>query len=236
MTNLSKKGKYGYIMLASATDPYLHFEAEENMTRRLLEIIAHYRFPIHLLTRSSLVTRDFDLLHEIDKNAILPETLQESPGRGVLLSFSFSGISDEIATIFEPGATAPTARLKTLKASSDAGFFTGVSMMPLLPFITDTAQHLEDMYLAFKENGAHYVMPASLSLFGDEKVDMLRNYGEGQEVEVAFNISSREFNGKYYHNIDAWKINPLGAATPASGAAPAPAIDDAPAGDDDLPF
>ena len=41
-------------------------------------------------------------------------------------------------------------------------------MMPLLPFITDTAQHLEDMYLAFKENGAHYVMPASLSLFGDE--------------------------------------------------------------------
>ena len=126
LRNLSKKGKYGYIMLASATDPYLHFEAEENMTRRLLEIIAHYRFPIHLLTRSSLVTRDFDLLHEIDKNAILPETLQESPGRGVLLSFSFSGISDEIATIFEPGATAPTARLKTLKASSDAGFLLGL--------------------------------------------------------------------------------------------------------------
>ena len=65
---------------------------------------------------------------------------------------------------------------------------------------------------------------------------MLRNFGEGQEVEVAFNISSREFNGKYYHNIDAWKINPVGQAAATNGAAPAPAIDDAPAEDDDLPF
>ena len=86
------------------------------------------------------------------------------------------------------------------------------------------------------DTGAQYNPEVCFSLFGDEKVEMLRNYGEGQEVEVAFNVSSREFNGKYYHNLDAWKINPAGAGAPASGAAPAPAIDDAPAGDDDLPF
>jgi hypothetical protein len=85
------------------------------------------------------------------------------------------------------------------------------------------------------DTGAQYNPELCFSLFADEKVDMLRNYGEGQEVEVAFNVSSREFNGKYYHNLDAWKINPIGAAAPAAGA-PAPAIDDAPAGDDDLPF
>jgi hypothetical protein len=50
---------------------------------------------------------------------------------------------------------------------------------------------------------------------------MLRKYCEGQEVEVAFNVSSREFNGKYYHNLDAWKINTIGAGAPAGGA-PAP--------------
>ena len=73
--------------------------------------------------------------------------------------------------------------------------------------------------------------------FGDDKIEMLRNYGEGQDVEVAFNISSREFNGKYYHNIDAWKINPAGqAAQMAGGGAPAPAIDAAPAEEDHLPF
>tara|TARA_B100000809_G_scaffold266834_1_gene332033 strand:- start:6130 stop:6489 length:360 start_codon:yes stop_codon:yes gene_type:complete len=86
------------------------------------------------------------------------------------------------------------------------------------------------------DTGAQYNPEVCFSLFGDEKVDMLRNYGEGQEVEVAFNVSSREFNGKYYHNLDAWKINTIGAGAPSGGAAPAPAIDDAPAGDDDLPF
>ena len=86
------------------------------------------------------------------------------------------------------------------------------------------------------DTGAQYNPEVCFSLFGDEKVEMLRNYGEGQEVEVAFNVSSREFNGKYYHNLDAWKINPAGQVSAVGGAAPAPAIDDAPAEDDDLPF
>ena len=87
------------------------------------------------------------------------------------------------------------------------------------------------------DTGAQYNPEVCFSLFGDDKIEMLRNYGEGQDVEVAFNISSREFNGKYYHNIDAWKINPAGqAAQMAGGGAPTPAIDSAPAEDDDLPF
>lgn len=76
--------------------------------------------------------------------------------------------------------------------------------------------------------GSEYNPEVCFSLFGDDKVNMLKNYGEGQEVEVAFNVSSREFNGKYYHNLDAWKINAIGPG--------APAIDNTPAGYDDLPF
>ena len=59
------------------------------------------------------------------------------------------------------------------------------------------------------DTGAQYSPEVCFSVFGDEKVKMLENFGEGQEVEVAFNISSREFNGKYYHNLDAYKISPL---------------------------
>jgi hypothetical protein len=49
------------------------------------------------------------------------------------------------------------------------------------------------------------------SLFGADKIAMLANKGINQLVEVSFNVSSREFNGKYYHNLDAWKIETLGA-------------------------
>ncbi|MCB0402748.1 MAG: DUF3127 domain-containing protein [Flavobacteriales bacterium] len=89
------------------------------------------------------------------------------------------------------------------------------------------------------DTGAQFNPLVCFSLFGDEKINMLRDFGAGQEVEVAFNISSREFNGRWYHNIDAWKISGAGqqAASPnASSEAPLPTIDEAPAEDDDLPF
>ena len=44
-------------------------------------------------------------------------------------------------------------------------------------------------------------------LFGEEKIVMLNNLQLGEKIEVFFNLSSREYNQKYYHNIDAWKIN-----------------------------
>jgi len=59
------------------------------------------------------------------------------------------------------------------------------------------------------DTGAQYNPKVCFNLFGDDKIDMLKNFGEGEEVDVYFNISSREFNGKYYHNIDAWKIEGL---------------------------
>ena len=44
-------------------------------------------------------------------------------------------------------------------------------------------------------------------LFGEEKIKLLENHNIGDLIEVFFNISSREYNNKYYHNIDAWRIN-----------------------------
>ena len=93
--------------------------------------------------------------------------------------------------------------------------------------------------------GAQYNPEVCFSLFGDDKINMLRNYGAGQEVKVSFNISSREYNGKYYHNIDAWKIEGVGAAVP--GNTPPPPNQEPPTAmntadlsandeDDDLPF
>jgi hypothetical protein len=86
------------------------------------------------------------------------------------------------------------------------------------------------------DTGAQFNPLVCFSLFGDEKINMLRDCGNGQEVEVAFNVSSREFNGKWYHNVDAWKITGAGQGSAPSNEAPAPEIDAAPAEDDDLPF
>ncbi len=174
----AKKNQYGIIVLASATEPYLQFEKELGLTRKILELILKYRFPVHIITKSDLVTRDFDLLKQIDETAILPADLENKLHHKALITFSFSTIDDTIGKMIEPGATPPSLRLKTLEMTVKEGFLTGVSMMPLLPEITDTNDELSNMFVAFKKAGAHYVMPASLTLFGngptDSKTLMLR--------------------------------------------------------------
>ena len=95
------------------------------------------------------------------------------------------------------------------------------------------------------DTGAQYNPDVCFGVFGDDKIDMLSKYNAGQEVEVSFNVSSREYNGKYYHNIDAWKIDAIGGAQQSGDTPPPPteepmtlntadlsADDD----DDDLPF
>ena len=164
--NRAKKSQFGFIVMSSATDPYLQVEKDTQLTRELLRVILKHRFPVHVITRSELVTRDFDLLEEINEMALLPTDLASKMNEGVLITFSFSTLDDKVASTFEPGATPPKLRLAALHKTSSGGFKTGVAMMPLLPGISDTNEVMESMLHNFKKAGAKYIFPASLTLFG----------------------------------------------------------------------
>lgn len=163
----AKKEQYGIIVLSSATEPYLQFEEEQQMTRRMLERILYHRFPVHVITRSNLVTRDFDILRQIDRQAVLPPDLEGKLPAKAIITFSFSTLDDELGRIFEPGATSPSCRLDCLGKTVEAGFYSGVSLMPLLPYISDNIDQLENFYSTFSKAGAKYIFPASITLFGD---------------------------------------------------------------------
>ena len=169
--NRAKKKQYGVIVMSSATEPYLQFEVQTKLTRSLLEVILKYRFPVHIITRSDLVERDFDLLKQIDTVAIHPDEVRQQVSRGVFVTFSFSTLDDKTAKIFEPGATPPTLRLQTHKNTLQAGLHSGISLMPLIPHISDTTENLHEMFSTFKNIGSSYVFPASITLFGEERAD-----------------------------------------------------------------
>lgn len=169
--NRAKKQQYGFIVLSSATDPYIKIEEKYEMTRQALEIIEKHKFPVHMITKSDLIERDFDLLHKIDENAILPNDLSKTLGRGTIITFSFSTLDDGVAKIFEKGATKPSLRLKAVEKTVAEKFHSGISLMPLLPFISDTSKQLDYFFSSFKACKVEYVLPASLTLFGSEKAD-----------------------------------------------------------------
>src|SRR5690349_2369260 len=88
LKNRAKKEQYGIIVLSSATDPYLQIEKETSLTRNILELIAHYRFPVHVITKSDLVLRDLDILKRINENSILPPDLEGKLTQKALITFS----------------------------------------------------------------------------------------------------------------------------------------------------
>ena len=167
--NRAKKGQFGIIALSSATDPYVSIEAKEKLTRSLLKIILKYQFPVHIFTKSTLVERDFDLLQQIDNKAILPTNLKFN--RGAILTYSFSSLDENVGKRFEPGAPLPMNRLTSLNNARKANLFSGVSMMPLLPFISDTGENLEYLFKTFKAAGAQYLFPATLTVYGNNPYD-----------------------------------------------------------------
>ena len=56
------------------------------------------------------------------------------------------------------------------------------------------------------DNGAKFNPEVAFNLFGQEKVDMLLEFSAGDEVEILFNLSSREYKGNYYTSADVWKM------------------------------
>ena len=92
------------------------------LTRKILEIILKYHFPVHILTKSTLVLRDLDLLKEIDKNAILPDDLKNKLKRGVIVNFSISTLDEKLARLLEPRAPKPIERLEAMQKLKKKGF------------------------------------------------------------------------------------------------------------------
>jgi len=133
----AKRKEYGFIALSSSTEPWMHVEEEYKLTRKCLEVIAKFKFPVHCLTKSTLILRDLDLLEEIDEKAILPKDLGRLK-RGTMITFSFSTLDEEIAKIFEPNAPKPKERLKALQKIKEHGLYAGIAYIPVLPFISDS--------------------------------------------------------------------------------------------------
>lgn len=181
LSKRAEKKEYGIIVLGSSTDPYMPREEEYRMTRNLLEIILRYRFPVEVITKSTLVTRDIDLLKKIDEVAVLPPDLSRRLGHGAIVAFSLSTIDEAQARVFEPGAPSPLRRLETMRKCKDAGLMTGVNFIPVLPFLSDDEASIDGMIGMAKEYGADYVLLGGLTLFGEGPGDCKVRYYEALE-------------------------------------------------------
>jgi DNA repair photolyase len=144
---LPRKRKKGMIGFGSMNDPYTPAERRYGLTGKALEIVAKYRFPVHIITKSDLVLEDLETLVRINRVK-------------ARVSFTVTTTDDALARILEPGAPAPSRRLAAMAKLAAAGIETGVVMMPILPFIEDNPENIEGIVRAAAANGADYIIPS----------------------------------------------------------------------------
>ena len=158
---LSKPG-YGPrpIMLGANTDPYQPIERRRRITRGILEVLATFRHPVAIATKSALVARDLDILKPMARRRL------------VSVGLSITSLDPQLARVMEPRASTPSRRLAAVRALSDAGIPVAVMTAPLIPFINDhELEQILEAAAAAGASSANYVLlrlPLELKeLFGE---------------------------------------------------------------------
>ncbi|HKJ83323.1 MAG TPA: PA0069 family radical SAM protein [Mariprofundaceae bacterium] len=148
---LSKPGyRPAPVALGINTDGWQPVEKALKLTRRLLSVLAEFRHPVSIVTKSSLIVRDLDLL--------APMAAQ----RLVSVAFSVPTLDPELARRMEPRAASPARRLKAMQQLARAGIPVGVLIAPVIPHLND--HEPEGVLQAAQEHGARWGGHALLRL------------------------------------------------------------------------
>ncbi len=146
--NLQSKTKTGVIATGAMSDPYNPYEKEAQLTRHGLELISAFGFGAAIATKSPLVTRDIDILKEIQ---------QYQPA---LVKITITTLDDQLCRKLEPGVAPSSQRFAAIEKLAQAGICTGILLMPILPFINDTPENILGIVQSAREAGAQFIYPA----------------------------------------------------------------------------
>jgi len=124
------------------------------LSRGMLEVVRDLGFPLFIVERSPLLTRDLDLLTEINERTWV----------GVVLSIG--SIDPALKRAFEPHSSGVKRRFRTMEQLVNAGILVGTSLMPVMPFVGDDKEHLEDVVRATRDHGGSFVLGGGLTMDG----------------------------------------------------------------------
>ena len=154
------------IAMGTNTDPYQPLEREQGITRAVLKVLQRFNHPVGIVTKSSLVMRDIDILSDMAARGLAKVAL------------SVTTLDAGLARRMEPRASTPTKRLQAVRALSDAGVPVGVLAAPMIPSLNEP--ELERILEASRDAGATEAGYIMLRL----PLEIVDLFGEWLEDEV----------------------------------------------------
>ncbi len=153
----ARSWKKEVINIGGVCDSYQPAEAKYGLMRKVLALMIEYKNPVTISTKSYLILRDYDMLEE------LAELTQ------VNIAVTVTTMEENLSFLLEPLASPPEKRFSVLKAFKDTSATTGLHMMPILPFLTDSPENLEQIFSRAAECEVDYALPGLLYLRGETR-------------------------------------------------------------------
>jgi DNA repair photolyase len=141
-----------HVAMGTNVDCYQRVEGRYQLMRDVIPVLTEAANPFSILTKGALILRDLDLL------------VAAAEVTDVSAALSIGSVDRDIRHRVEPGAPPPARRLEVVRRLTDAGIPTGVLMAPVLPFLTDSDEQLEETVAAIAATGATHVSPIVLHL------------------------------------------------------------------------
>jgi DNA repair photolyase len=141
-----------HIAMGTNTDPYQRCEGKYHLTQGIVRVLGEAANPFSILTKSTLILRDLDLLVAAARRT------------DVRVNLSIGTLDDEVWRLAEPGTPRPRARVEAVRRIREAGIDCGVLVAPILPGLSDRDEQIREVVEACVDAGATSISSVALHL------------------------------------------------------------------------
>ncbi|PRR82647.1 SPL family radical SAM protein [Clostridium vincentii] len=153
--------KRDIINIGGVTDSYQPAEAKYQLMPEILKLLIKYKTPAIISTKSKLILRDYDLIDELSKITY------------VNIAETITTMDEDIRKKIEPFGATSLERFDVLRQFRKTNASTGLHVMPIIPYITDSYENFNSMYKIAKDCKVDYVLPGTLYLRGNTRAVFL---------------------------------------------------------------
>lgn len=181
--------------IGGVTDSYQPAEKKYENTRQILQVLAKHRYPVHLITKSTLVLRDLPLLAEIADQT------------WCTVSVTITTTNPEKSKFLEKFAPPPAQRLDVLRRikAEAPQVQAGALLMPLIPVLGDDPAEVEAVFTAVQQTNADYLMFGGAMTLRNRQADWFLHHLRAAEPEIyqqyatlyQFTPDGEGYNGRY---------------------------------------
>ncbi len=141
-----------HLAMGTNTDPYQRCEGKYHLTQGVIRVLSEAANPFSILTKSTLILRDLELLADAARRT------------DVGVNLSIGTLDEDVWRLTEPGTPPPRRRLEAVRRLNEAGVACGVLVAPIIPGLSDRPEQVDEVVAGCVEAGAVSISPVALHL------------------------------------------------------------------------